>query len=56
MQFSINDTIQNLTAVRDSLVMAGAPAGLVMQTQDIINALNDLQDNQIPAIRAEVVR
>ena len=57
MQFSINETIQNLTSIRDSLNMAGPTAtALRDQTQDIIDALNDLQDNQIPAIRTEVVR
>lgn len=55
MQFSINETIQNLTSIRDGLVVAGATA-LGDQTQNIIDALNDLQDNQIPAIRTEVVR
>ena len=57
MQFSINETIKNLTSIRDSLNMAGPTAtALRDQTQDIIDALNDLQDNQIPAIRTEVVR
>ena len=57
MQFDINETIQNLTNVRDQLNAMGGPLAqdLVQQTQYIIDGLTDVQQNQIPGIRAQVV-
>ena len=54
MQFDIDETIQNLTSVRDDLTAMGA-AALAQQTQYIIDGLTDVQQNQIPGIRAQVV-
>ena len=54
VQFDIDETIQNLTNVRDQLNMNGATT-VAQQTQYIIDGLTDLQNNQIPGIRAQVV-
>ena len=54
VQFDIDETIQNLTNIRDQLSMNGATS-VAQQTQYIIDGLTDLQNNQIPGIRVQVV-
>jgi len=56
VQFDIDETIQNLTNIRDQLNGIGGAAGpIAQQTQYIIDGLTDLQNNQIPGIRVQVV-
>ena len=55
VQFDIDETIQNLTNVRDQLNGTSGAESIAQQTQYIIDGLTDLQNNQIPGIRAQVV-
>lgn len=55
VQFDIAETIQNLTSIRDQLNGISGADSIALQTQYIIDGLTDLQNNQIPGIRAQVV-